>query len=349
MISAIKSKLKPIIKPIIAKSKFYLDLAKFKLQQDKTVDFEFDTLPKFDQGESFDQLIQKLDIPTNLPYNLKEKMEFFHANGYVVLEQILPEEQLEGIWNQIETIFKNHKQYDIEALAHRFNGQKETPIKDIPFEKLHSIGTRINDFHDNSVLVKEVCAHGNLKPFLEAVLEKNIAVFQSLIFKYSSQQAVHQDFPWVTTNIPSHLAAAWIPLEDVHVDSGPLCYYPGSHRMPKFNFGNSGYLFKSGVSLMDPEKDFTPYLEKTAQKLGFKKEVLLIKKGDVLIWHGALAHGGSPINDHTKTRKSLVVHYSSLTAYNKHRYATEAEANPEKINNVTFYTNTRQPELKNIL
>jgi ectoine hydroxylase-related dioxygenase (phytanoyl-CoA dioxygenase family) len=64
--------------------------------------------------------------------------------------------------------------------------------------------------------------HPNIVAFLRAVLDNDLTAFQSLIFKYSSQQSTHQDYPWVTSGVPSHLAAAWIPLEDVHPDSG-LC------------------------------------------------------------------------------------------------------------------------------
>ena len=45
--------------------------------------------------------------------------------------------------------------------------------------------------------------------------------------------------------------AAWIAFEDTHPDSGPLIYYPGSHKLPyvfckdvglgKFNLKSEGY------------------------------------------------------------------------------------------------------------
>ena len=35
----------------------------------------------------------------------------------------------------------------------------------------------------------------------------------------------------------------------------------------------------------------------------------MAKKGDVFIWHANLIHGGSPIKDHSLTRKSMVIHY----------------------------------------
>ncbi|MEY4383754.1 MAG: hypothetical protein RI995_1296 [Bacteroidota bacterium] len=349
MLRFLKNIIKKEIFPVLKSIQFSIRKIIFKISGPAKVDFDYETLPDFDKGFPLEEIIRSLDIPKNLPYNLLEKLQFFHEHGYVVLEQIIDHKDLDGVWNQVEEVQENNEKYEIEAIAHRYNNQQDTPIKDIPKEKLKGIGSRINDFHDYSKLTKEVSSNPSIRVFLEAILEKNVAVFQSLVFKYSSQQGLHQDFPWVTTSIPSHLAAAWIPLEDVHADSGPLVYYPGSHRMPKFDFGKTGILYKGGQSLMHPEKDFTSYLEKTVKELGYKKEILLIKKGDVLIWHGALAHAGSPILDPNRTRKSLVVHYSSLTALPQHRNSPTEDNEAEKVNGVTFYTNNRLKHLKNIL
>ena len=51
------------------------------------------------------------------------------------------------------------------------------------------------------------------------------------------------------------------------------------------------------------------YVREQLEKHGIEEKVVTGKKGDVLIWHGQLLHGGLPINDHTLTRKSLVTHY----------------------------------------
>jgi len=43
-----------------------------------------------------------------------------------------------------------------------------------------------------------------------------------------------------------------------------------------------------------------------------KKNVFTAKKGDVLIWHANLFHGGEPHLNKTKTRKSMVLHYFAV-------------------------------------
>jgi phytanoyl-CoA hydroxylase len=314
----------------------------------KVLDFDPKTLPFLDrESYSFKEMKKNISSYGDLPYDLEQKLNFFREYGYVVLENCLPQEAIDSVWNEIEYLTENHKQYDIDGLAHRFNDQKETPIRLIPQEKLKGIGTRFIDYHDSSIPAKKLITHPNLAPFLQASLNPNVTVFQSLIFRYSSQQDIHQDFPWVTTKIPSHLAAAWIPMEDVHVDAGPLFYYPKSHLMKKFDFGKTGILYDHEKSLFSPD-DFSKYLTKTCAQNNLKKEVLLIKKGDILIWHGALAHGGMPINDIQKTRKSFVVHYSTTDGHPYHRRATEAEEKPDKYNGITVYSNPKLAHQKDL-
>jgi ectoine hydroxylase-related dioxygenase (phytanoyl-CoA dioxygenase family) len=48
------------------------------------------------------------------------------------------------------------------------------------------------------------------------------------------------------------------------------------------------------------------------EERGLKTEKFMAKKGDVLIWHADLMHGGARIQDPRQTRKSLVAHFMPL-------------------------------------
>jgi ectoine hydroxylase-related dioxygenase (phytanoyl-CoA dioxygenase family) len=54
---------------------------------------------------------------------------------------------------------------------------------------------------------------------------------------------------------------------------------------------------------------YEDYLETEIKKRGAKPEVFLARKGDVLIWHANLLHGGMPVLNPKLTRKSMVAHY----------------------------------------
>ena len=135
--------------------------------------------------------------------------------------------------------------------------------------------------------------------------------FQSLYFEFGSQQLLHRDPVHVQTKPASHLLAAWIALEDIGPDCGPLCYVPGSHKVPYYEFSPQ-------EAARPPGSDYTPAYEFTAAqcaKRGLKEQVLTCKQGDFLLWHASLVHGARPPRRPELTRKSLVIHYSTRRHY----------------------------------
>jgi len=104
---------------------------------------------------------------------------------------------------------------------------------------------------------------------------------------------------------------------DVHEDAGPLFYYPGSHHRVR------KHVFDNGTVLVESEgpqvRAFEMYLESECERLQLPRTLFMPKKGDVLIWHSALVHGGSPRIDRKRTRKSTVFHYSTRPAYPRDR------------------------------
>lgn len=105
------------------------------------------------------------------------------------------------------------------------------------------------------------------------------------------------------------LLGVWIALEDITEENGPLHYYPGSHRLPYYlnaDYQNEGNAWKLG------SKSYSEYEEMVAKKIkenGIQKTKFLAKKGDLLIWHANLFHGGEPHQNKLHSRKSMVYHY----------------------------------------
>jgi len=50
-------------------------------------------------------------------------------------------------------------------------------------------------------------------------------------------------------------------------------------------------------------------IEEKVKTFGLTPKYGTIKKGDIIIWHANLLHGGSKRNDINLTRKSIVIHY----------------------------------------
>ncbi len=72
------------------------------------------------------------------------------------------------------------------------------------------------------------------------------------------------------------------------------------------DYGNAGNRWLIGP------KDYTEYEEMMRKVIAEKKltkETFLAKKGDILIWHANLFHGGEKQTNPNATRKSMVFHY----------------------------------------
>lgn len=311
-------------------------------------EFDYATLPWIDKKDAdIDGFVRQYGRGSNLPYDLSEKMHFWRENGYVILEQAIPAGWLDQLWLEIEELIEHHEKYhtNVRIDLPEYRANPVLPVKDVPKNALNGKYIKFMDFHDNSVIGKKIMLHNNIVTFLEAVFGDKVIGMQSLLFKYGSQQATHQDFAYVVSEIPSHLAAAWIALEDIHVDSGPLFYYPGSHTVGKFDFGNG--IFFNDQSKRNPN-DFANYLDEACQQAGLEKKTLLIKKGDVLLWHAALAHGGDEIRNPNLTRKSFVCHYSSDKAYRHHRQSPTEEPIRRTINGADVFANPHMADQEDV-
>jgi phytanoyl-CoA hydroxylase len=326
--------------------KKYYWMQKFKATN-PVLEFDNDTLPWIDApNPDIKGMLKRFDIPKNLGYDMEEKLQFWNKNGFVIFEQVIPHDWLDTLWADVEEVIHNNHKYNTTAVVYQFNDKRDTPVKDIPSEKLNKLGARLNDFHHLSVAGKKVATHPAIAEFLKVMLNQQVVLYSNLAFKYGSQQHTHQDYPWTRSGIMSHLAGTWVPCEDLVEGCGPLYYYPGSHRIPKFNFG-TGIHFDGGRSYYGPE-DYAKHLDKVCTEMGFKKEEFLPKKGDALIWHSALAHGGSYLTKEV-TRKSFVTHFTTEQSYPKHKAEQGPHSITELYNGIKVYHNATNLAEENIL
>lgn len=134
-------------------------------------------------------------------------------------------------------------------------------------------------------------------------------LFQSLNFVRGSEQWLHQDTAYVKVDRPMELIACWIALEDVTEGSGELCYVPGSHRLPEHLFGGERKCWVPECDGQDEHARWAEALPGRVHDAGLTVARFAPKRGDILFWHADLVHGGSPIEEASSTRRSLVAHY----------------------------------------
>jgi hypothetical protein len=220
-----------------------------------------------------------------LPAQSQASLLGFEENGFAVLPSFFDLTEVEGINQDLAQLIAT-KQVDM-----RYRNK---------FMFAFRQSTRIRQAGER-----------RLQPLISALLGHETSLFQSINFLTGSEQRTHSDSIHMSTFPLGGMAAAWVALEDITPDNGPLHYYPGSHKLPYYlnaDYANEGSTWLTG------DKEYTEYEAYIARRIaeaGIEKQIFLARKGDVFIWHANLMHGGEPHRDKALTRKSMVFHYFS--------------------------------------
>jgi ectoine hydroxylase-related dioxygenase (phytanoyl-CoA dioxygenase family) len=194
---------------------------------------------------------------------------------------------------------------------------------------------RTMNFHQESPTAQQVLTEPRLLDVLGDLLGSTAVFLQSIYFHRGSEQHHHSDYIYMSTDPDFQMCGLWMACEDITATAGPLVYYPGSHRLPIQNLKDR---YRARIAAVQQEIQarsteltaryrqrramtkeslltcvfYDQWLDEIHAALdhgGFQKETLLAKQGDVLIWHANLVHGGSPVQEPHRTRRSLVAHY----------------------------------------
>lgn len=231
-------------------------------------------------------------------------------SGYVILQKLLPDLLLDTAWQAYEdAVERGGITLEPESAGDgdRLPGRFLNPHK------------RVRAFC-------RVAKYPELLRWIERLLGHPARLLQTIASHKGSQQSAHSDSIHMTTYPLGYLAAAWIAFEDIDSNSGPLVFYPGSHRLP--------YVFSHDLQLsVDDMKNegyasyrarYEPLVQKMIAERGLGPEYFQARKGDVLIWHANLLHGGSLRRDLRLSRKALVGHYFAKGAFVYHDLAASA-------------------------
>ena len=228
--------------------------------------------------------IKNSEFYKNLSVENKASLLNFNFQGYCIIKGFLTPEVCNSVNEEIQNLV------DSKELKFKYGKKLMFAIK-------------------KSNLIRKIGEDKNLSAVLSILIDGNAKLFQSINFINGSEQKTHSDSIHMTTFPLGGLAGVWVALEDVDADNGALHYYPKSQNLPYYF--NSDY-DNEGTALMLGNKGYKTYeemLEKKIDELHLSKEIFTCKKGDMLIWHANILHGGEPHANKAKTRKSMVFHY----------------------------------------
>jgi ectoine hydroxylase len=249
---------------------------------------DFDThstdIPWLDRPDALEKLSEHPDFHKFSP-EIQAQIRHFIENGYLILRGWLDNGQIHEINTEVDRLLTEQK------AGFNFTGRK------------------IMAAYEISPIINHYFCQPELLNLLNFMMGKKIIPFHTINFIEGSEQRAHSDSIHMTTEPQGYLIATWTALDDCDSHNGPLFYYPKSHcfpyiMSPDYDSGSTKFLLGK-----DNNRQYENRIEALLKEKKLEKEYFYAKKGDILLWHANLIHGGSPILEKGRTRKSMVAHY----------------------------------------
>lgn len=223
--------------------------------------------------------------------------------GFLLLRKAIPQAEMRAVQKVVDRQWAekggNPHHIDVNSGPH---GGRWWTMDEVPPEA-RSETYKLNNLFVRHPDIRQAALSRRLKVAMSTLLGGEPVICNSLNFERGSQQDPHIDSWFMPAPVGDRMAAASITLDAVDETNGPIFFYPGSHKIPPFRFSNDANFCPE-----DGDR-CSAYLADEIEKRGLELRTLVADPGDVFIWHGQLLHGGSEIQDFSRTRSSLVVHY----------------------------------------
>jgi hypothetical protein len=159
-----------------------------------------------------------------------ESIQQFLRDGVVIFPGVIPIQTLDQLDRDLETLTNLSTAPEIYGSIgidgpRKYYEAKHLRNLSIDDFRKEPPGLKLLDLQRYFESAKQLAFASAVTSFMEELFGSPAALIQSLTFWKSSEQPIHQDFSYVHHHRKlGELAAAWIPLEDIHADAGPLVY-----------------------------------------------------------------------------------------------------------------------------
>jgi phytanoyl-CoA hydroxylase len=279
-----------------------------------------DVLPWLDRADAATRLAAAGDQDPGL-------LEQWLRDGYVILDDPVPAPELDALSAAMGSVWTAGRPLD-GLVIRDLRPDADAPPRDMSHADLlrmtphereevrRASRWRIHGFEDADPAAARVYANDRLRAMASRILGRPSRPVASITFMYGSEQALHQDMAVFHVWPRNHLLGAWIACEDIGPGSGPLVFYPGSHVEPMFTEFDRYPATNLHTSDDGRAERYQRWIDTVADR--YERREFLPRKGQVLLWHSMLIHGGSPVADGDATRRSYVVHYATRGALRTH-------------------------------
>jgi len=230
------------------------------------------------------------------PRPVRAEIETLLRDGVVVLKRSLTPHVCDGIRSAFHELER-----DQSAI---FGPQRDAQGHYPRIVNLHVVFPKFIEAFTRNTKAQQVC---------DFLFGKETVVYTSLYYESGSQQDLHRDTPYFWTEPGWRYFGVWTAFEDTDETNGALMVVRGGHLLPEPDRrAIRERFFPAGTAFdplsMDTWEAYQAAVKQACHAAGLKTELVPVQKGDTIIWHPSLPHGGAPITDPARTRHSMVMH-----------------------------------------
>ena len=236
-----------------------------------------------------------------------QTVEEYEENGYIVVEDLFDDSELETILGRIEEIAAGNTEFPAACIEYEPNRDSAAA----PIDKLR----KINQPARHDPLFLQHARNPKLLDVAESLLGPDVKFYDDQLFVKppgGMEKAYHQDSPYFKIE-PMALVSSWVALDDVTVENGCLYVVPGSHK--------KGAREHSEAWMVGDRQD-----KKIPDAvIDWEKEIpITLTAGSCSFHHSLLMHRSGP-NKTSLRRRGLASHYMSAQS----RWTGEPDERPD--------------------
>jgi ectoine hydroxylase-related dioxygenase (phytanoyl-CoA dioxygenase family) len=224
------------------------------------------------------------------------QVDEFHANGFLIVENVLAPDELEAMRRRAEEIARGELpegsriRRQVEPAVAR--GEEAADTYELSLRKMTGLALGRDDVFEAHARRPRIVS------IMQALLGPDVTLYQDQLFmkapRVGSRQPYHQDQPaGFYIDPPERLVTCWTALDESTEENGCLRYLTGSHKL--------GALSKEERAAYEARAASGPLPGEVP---------LVLPPGGCGIHHGWLLHA-SDVNRSDKRRRGYATHYVS--------------------------------------
>jgi phytanoyl-CoA hydroxylase len=267
--------------------------------------------------------------------NLRADLHTWLRDGCVRFPRLLDDDLIGAYLADLQDLWNGRVG---AAVTFRTHGGGEKHWEQMAVDELAAPRVEAVDFHNQSMAGKRLACHPAVVDFLGHVFEEQVVLVETFSMIRGGDELSHDESSRAKVASGRLVAGVYVALEDTQLDAGPVGLFPGSHAIN----------LAPAPPGENPEECHYR-LERSCSRSGIDRRLLQLDKGDVVVWHGCLVHGGTDPITTGASRLSLLAHFAPMSAYRFDHRAPEETPKRQLVNGALVYGDPRYPELENSL